>query len=125
MNKIYKIIYSKTLGCLVVASESAKCAGGKKTARRNLVSMLAVSSLLSMPVFAGALPTGGQVVSGAASISSNGSAMTVHQSTDKMIANWQSFSIGADHSVTFNQPSASSVALNRVVGQDASQVLVT
>jgi large exoprotein involved in heme utilization and adhesion len=97
----------------------------KKTARRKLVSMLAVSSLLSMPVFAGALPTGGQVVSGAASISSNGSAMTVHQSTDKMIANWQSFSIGADHSVTFNQPSASSVALNRVVGQEASQVLAT
>jgi filamentous hemagglutinin family protein len=123
MNKIYKVIYSKTLGCLVVVSESAKCSGGKKTARRKLVSLVATSSLLSMPVFAGALPTGGQVVSGAASISSNGSAMTVNQSTDKMIANWQSFSIGAGNSVTFKQPSVSSVALNRVVGQDASQIL--
>ena len=74
MNKIYKVIYSKTLGCLVVVSESAKCAGGKKTARRKLVSLVAASSLLSMPVFADNLPTGGQVVSGAASISSNGSA---------------------------------------------------
>jgi filamentous hemagglutinin family protein len=123
MNKIYKVIYSKTLGCLVVVSESAKCSGGKKTARRKLVSLVATSSLLSMPVFAGVLPTGGQVVSGAASISSNGSAMTVNQSTDKMIANWQSFSIGAGNSVTFKQPSVSSVALNRVVGQDASQIL--
>ena len=123
MNKTYKVIYSKYLGCLVVVSESAKCAGGKKNARRKLVSLVAASSLLSMPVFADDLPTGGQVVSGAASISSNGSAMTVNQSTDKMIANWQSFSIGAGNSVTFNQPSASSVALNRVVGQDASQIL--
>ncbi|MBU1297375.1 MAG: filamentous hemagglutinin N-terminal domain-containing protein, partial [Gammaproteobacteria bacterium] len=123
MNKIYKVIYSKTLGCLVVVSESAKYAGGKKTARRKLVSLVAASSLLSMPVFADNLPTGGQVVSGAASISSNGSAMTVNQSTDKMIANWQSFSVGAGNSVTFNQPSVSSVALNRVVGHDASQIL--
>ena len=49
--------------------------------------------------------------------------MTINQSSDRMIANWQSFSIGAGNSVTFNQPGASSVALNRVVGQDPSKIL--
>lgn len=69
------------------------------------------------------LPTGGQIVAGAGVITASGDTMTVTQHTDRMIANWQSFSIGAGHSVDFVQPGASSVALNRVVGQDPSQIL--
>ena len=39
-----------------------------------------------------------------------------------MIAEWQSFSIGAPETVNFYQPSASSIALNRVVGINPSQI---
>ncbi|UWU91942.1 MBG domain-containing protein [Bradyrhizobium sp. CB1015] len=81
------------------------------------------AAMLTPPLLAQTLPTGGQVVSGQATISQSGNAMTVNQSSDRMIANWQSFSIGAGSSVTFNQPGASSVALNRVVGQDPSRIL--
>lgn len=70
-----------------------------------------------------ALPTGGQVVAGSATIATNGPNMTINQSSDTMIANWKGFSIGADNSVTFNQPTAQSVALNRVIGQDPSTIL--
>ena len=37
-------------------------------------------------------------------------------------SNWQSFNVGSQQSVTFNQPSASAVTLNRVTGPDPSQI---
>lgn len=68
------------------------------------------------------LPTGGTVTVGEGSISNSGSALTVTQTSDKLAINWDSFSIGADASVHFSQPSAASVALNRVTGADASVI---
>jgi filamentous hemagglutinin family protein len=69
-----------------------------------------------------ALPTGGQVVAGTASIAQTGSAMTVNQQTDRMIAHWNSFNIGQNASVAFRQPGAASVALNRILDQNPSQI---
>nr|VFJ54259.1 MAG: filamentous hemagglutinin family N-terminal domain-containing protein [Candidatus Kentron sp. FM] len=69
-----------------------------------------------------ALPTGAQVVSGSAQIHQAGSEMTIDQGTHKLITNWQTFDIGANAGVTFNQPSTSSVALNRVSSQSPSQI---
>ena len=125
MNKIYKHIWSKTLCCLVAVSENANGSRSKKTGRRKPVALLASSSvLMAAPVFAqNVLPVDGKIVSGQGTITANGNAMTVRQSTDRMIANWQSFSIGKDAAVTFHQPDASSVALNRVVGQAPTQIL--
>ncbi|RFC46189.1 MAG: Large exoprotein involved in heme utilization or adhesion, partial [Verrucomicrobia bacterium] len=68
------------------------------------------------------LPTGGQIVSGAASISQSGSTLTVTQTTSNVATNWQSFNIGAGNTVNFVQPSASAVSLNRVVGNDVSVI---
>jgi len=48
--------------------------------------------------------------------------LTVNQASQKAIINWQSFSIGANGKVVFNQPNAQSVALNRVVGTDPSAI---
>ncbi|KAF0146858.1 MAG: filamentous hemagglutinin, partial [bacterium] len=73
----------------------------------------------------GVLPTGGQIVAGQGSISQSGTAMTITQTTQKMIATWDGFSIGARNSVAFVQPDASATALNRVLGQDPSQILGT
>jgi len=124
MNRVYGHIWSKALGRLVVTPECAGGGRGKRSRRRKRAVALMASTLLASPAFAGGtLPTGGQVVSGSATISTSGTAMTINQSSDRMIANWQSFSIGRDNAVTFNQPGASSVALNRVVGQDPSRIL--
>ncbi len=73
-------------------------------------------------VHAADLPTGGNIVAGSGSISQNGTTMTVTQDTAKMVTNWDSFSIGPGHSVHFQQPSADSVALNRVLGSDVSVI---
>jgi fibronectin-binding autotransporter adhesin len=69
-----------------------------------------------------ALPTGGQIVAGQGSIAQKGSAMTVTQGTDRMVANWNTFNIGQNASVSFQQPGAGSVALNRIQDQNPSQI---
>ncbi len=67
-------------------------------------------------------PTGGAVVEGSASISSAGNTTNINQSTNQAIINWQGFSISAQETVNFNQPSSSSVTLNRVVGNQQSVI---
>jgi filamentous hemagglutinin family protein len=70
----------------------------------------------------GARPQGGQVVAGGATIAQDTARTQVTQSTDRAAIDWRSFDIGRDHSVQFQQPSASSVTLNRVTGPDPSQI---
>ena len=66
---------------------------------------------------------GGQIVSGTGQIgSANAQALTVTQSSPKMIVDWASFNVGAGSTVTFVQPGSSSVALNRVTGPDPSTI---
>ncbi|SNS54399.1 filamentous hemagglutinin family N-terminal domain-containing protein [Noviherbaspirillum humi] len=89
---------------------------------RAFVGLFGVTNIVQAQVASNALPTGGQVSAGSASIAQTGSAMTVTQSTPKAILNWNSFDIGPSASVTFNQPSRDAVALNRVVGISPSQI---
>ncbi|WP_420225831.1 filamentous hemagglutinin N-terminal domain-containing protein [Pigmentiphaga litoralis] len=94
-------------------------------AREALVAAIlagATGSVFAAPPAVNALPTGGQVVAGQATITQAGNGMTVVQGTDKAILNWGSFNIGSQASVDFKQPGMGSVALNRVVGNDASQI---
>ena len=80
--------------------------------------------LAATPGLVVASPQGGDVVAGAAVISTPTPQGTViDQSSAKAIINWQSFSIGADEFVQFKQPDSSSVSLNRVVGVDPSIIL--
>ncbi|HYW55470.1 MAG TPA: filamentous hemagglutinin N-terminal domain-containing protein, partial [Polaromonas sp.] len=70
-----------------------------------------------------ALPADGTVVGGQATITTpTANSMVVNQVSDKAILNWQSFNIGAGQSMQFVQPSAAAVALNRVIGNDASKI---
>ena len=98
--------------------------------KQKLVKKLATPVLAGMMLFSSyntalANPSGGVVTAGAAAISTNGSTMTVNQTTNKAAINWQSFGIGSGETVRFIQPSASSVVLNRVVGGNASAIFGT
>ena len=68
------------------------------------------------------LPTGAQVTSGLANVSQSGAVMTVKQTSDKAVLQWQSFNVGAQATVRFEQPSAQSVTLNRVQDSNPSQI---
>lgn len=52
----------------------------------------------------------------------NNKEMSINQHTDKLITNWNDFSVGKGERVTFNQPGKSSIALNRVIGTNASNI---
>ncbi|TKD47272.1 filamentous hemagglutinin N-terminal domain-containing protein [Azotobacter chroococcum] len=71
-----------------------------------------------------ALPEGGMVVGGSAQIGApvNGS-LTINQASNRAAIDWQGFSIGQDERVTFQQPSADAITLNRVVGNDPSEIM--
>ncbi|WP_217426034.1 two-partner secretion domain-containing protein, partial [Polynucleobacter arcticus] len=89
----------------------------KPSARLTLALALFCASL------AQAAPVGGVVTSGTASINSAGSTTTINQSTPKAVIQWQGFNIGAGESVRFNQPSSSSIALNRIMGSDGTRIM--
>jgi filamentous hemagglutinin family protein len=82
----------------------------------------ALVAALGTHAAAPSLPTGAQTVAGAQSVSQSGTTLTVTQTSAKAATNWQSFNIGADHTVNFVQPSASAVSLNRVVGTDVAVI---
>ena len=68
-----------------------------------------------------ALPTGGKVVAGQASIGAPaGGALVVNQSSGKAIINWNGFSIGAGGKVQFDN--GSGATLNRVTGAQVSSL---
>ncbi|MFX1675679.1 filamentous hemagglutinin N-terminal domain-containing protein [Paraburkholderia sp. A2WS-5] len=68
-------------------------------------------------------PTGAQVVAGGVTVSSpSASQMNITQSTPNAIVNWNTFSIGAGEAVNIAQPSVSSALLNRVVGNNPSDI---
>ena len=84
---------------------------------------LAVSAALLPWGTAYGLPTGESVVHGDVSVARpTAQSMEISQGTQKAIVNWQSFSIGASEHVNITQLNASSVLLNRVVGNDPSQI---
>src|SRR3954463_8902674 len=68
------------------------------------------------------LPTGGQVAAGTATLTYSPNKLQIDQSSNKAILQWDSFSIGSSAWVKFSQPSASSVALNRVGGTNPSEI---
>jgi len=86
-------------------------------------SALAVAISMAFAGPAGAGPQGATVVNGQVTITQPNAGTTQVQASNGAIINWQKFSIGAGETTRFVQPSASSAVLNRVVGQEASQLL--
>ncbi|MDR5833984.1 filamentous hemagglutinin N-terminal domain-containing protein [Caballeronia sp. LZ034LL] len=66
------------------------------------------------PVDAG--PSGGRIVAGSGAIGGGGSATVIQQDSSRLAIDWNAFSTRPGESVTFNQPGANAIALNRVVG---------
>jgi filamentous hemagglutinin family protein len=78
-------------------------------------------------VLAQALPQGGKVAGGNATIQTpSANQMVINQASQRAVINWDSFNVGAGNSVQFVQPSSTAQVLNRVVGMNGStQILGT
>ncbi|WP_436143424.1 two-partner secretion domain-containing protein [Duganella sp. LjRoot269] len=68
-----------------------------------------------------ATPTLPQVVAGQATFGQQGNVYSI-TNTPNTIINWQSFSVGAGEVTRFIQQNSSSSVLNRILGQDPSQI---
>src|SRR6185369_1282861 len=84
---------------------------------------LGVLVALAFGANAHALPAGGAVSAGSASIAGGGGSMTITQASQNVAINWQTFNIGQGEAVRFVQPNSSAVALNRVLGADTSIIM--
>jgi filamentous hemagglutinin family protein len=80
-----------------------------------IAALLAPALSLAAPVIGN-----GGVTSGSATIVQTGAVTNINQSTTKASINWQSFSTKPTETVNFNQPGASSITLNRVIGNEKS-----
>jgi filamentous hemagglutinin len=62
------------------------------------------------------------VTSGSATATQSANTLTVQQNSNNAILNWAQFNVSADGKVIFNQPSATSVALNRIYQNSPSSI---
>ncbi|WP_167470029.1 filamentous hemagglutinin N-terminal domain-containing protein [Vreelandella andesensis] len=72
-----------------------------------------------------ALPVGGEVSVGSATISGDATVTNISQTTQNAAINWQAFDIASGEAVNFRQPNSSSITLNRVLGSDPSTIMGT
>ncbi len=69
-----------------------------------------------------AAPAGGNVAGGSGSINQSGLTTTINQNSSSMAINWNSFDVNQNEIVNFVQPNQSSIALNQILGNNASQI---
>ena len=131
MNLIHRSIWNDQTGTFVAVSEITRSAGKKissctaaaGTGSSFSLKILAVSLMMACGAGVHAQPVGGVVSAGSATIGGAPGNMTITQTTPNVAINWQSFGVRAGESVQFVQPGSSSVALNRVIGSDPSNIL--
>ena len=121
MNRIYRLVWSRTQQAWVPVSEisGGLARGGNKSTRSKLLA----ASLTLCTAVAQASPSDGVVTAGAGSIAQTGTTTTIHQNSQNLSLNWQSFNIAAKEIVNFVQPSASAIAVNRIFDTSATQIL--
>jgi filamentous hemagglutinin family protein len=88
--------------------------------------VLVAGVLLSISAWAGpaanALPNGGTVQAGQAAITQNLNTLNVNQTSQRAVIGWNSFNVGKDATVNFNQPNANASTLNIVNGASKSMI---
>ncbi|WP_315128709.1 GLUG motif-containing protein [Comamonas antarctica] len=131
MNHFYRVLWNRALGRFCVTSEVGR--NRSRNAARSsadhpdgcLLAQWVVGLALacSLPAWSSAgLPQGLDTMTGVAWVNTDPVRMTIRQELPKAILDWQSFNIGAGQQVIFEQPNAAAVALNRVIGTDASAI---
>lgn len=130
MNQIYRAVCNAAFGVRHAGAKNGN-AQGKSSAGKlaRSICRAAYTARVTLAVgmtgggaFAQSLPNGSAVVVGSGAIVQAGQAMTATKATAKLSAGMQSFTINAGSTVNFVRPSASTVALRRMLGSDVSVI---
>lgn len=78
-------------------------------------------SFSTTPLYA--IPNLNTVIHGNVTFDNNNSNFNINQSSNKAIINWNSFNIGENETVNFNQLNSNSIALNRIFDSNPSNIL--
>ena len=90
---------------------------------RSFLTIVLTPGLVLFPVAINANPSGAAVAAGTVNFDGMGTGnLTINQSSQTAIINWQDFSIGTGDTTTFVQPNASALAVNRVVSGNVSAI---
>ncbi len=141
MNHIYRLKRSaRTLQLLPVPETARNASKGSSGVGKtlgaivsNTLATFALSGIASLlhaqqaPPAVNQLPQGGVVTRGVANIntsttSAGNALMTVNQSSQRAVIDWNSFNVGSQAKVQFNQPGSNAVVLNQILGNNASQI---
>ncbi|VWB29367.1 GLUG motif-containing protein [Burkholderia latens] len=122
MNKTYALVWNQAQGCWSAVGETARRHGKSSGGKRLAATAVSLLGLAALPAFA--LPTGEAITAGKADIlrDADGKSMSINQHSDKLVTNWQSFDVAGGERVSFHQPGSQSIALNRVIGNNGSQI---
>ncbi|MCB2251433.1 filamentous hemagglutinin N-terminal domain-containing protein [Pseudomonas chlororaphis] len=123
MNKSYALVWNQAMGCWNVASEWTRRRGKAGRSKAVLAAGAALLGLLVQgPAFA--LPSGADIIAGEGGMhtSADGKQLTVDQQSNKLITQWNDFNVSADERVNFQQPGHDAIALNRVIGNNGSDI---
>ncbi|SEV92763.1 YDG domain-containing protein [Luteibacter sp. 329MFSha] len=128
MNRIYRLCWNAATSQWVAASELARSSrpvpstAARARAPRAASVAVAISLALGAPGLSHAGQTGGQIVGGNGSIQQGGAVTTIRQDSQRLSLNWQTFDIGANETVKFVQPGRDAIAVNRILGNKASDI---
>ena len=68
------------------------------------------------------LPSLAGVARGDVAVSAAGNTLSVNQSSDQAIIDWNTFDVGAGAAVRFNQPSAQSLTINNILSTQPAKI---
>ena len=89
--------------------------------RKSYLVCLSIALGLTADLFA--LPEGASIAHGDAKLDFSGNALQIKQASERLVIDWNGFSIGKEETVSFAQPNSLSAVLNRVVSTSPSELL--
>jgi len=142
LNHIFRTVWNQALGAMVAVAETDSSSSGSSSRRVRTaalqrppevgIGLLALSIAIAwsaLPSVAIANPTGGVAVVGQATFVNNGNKLLVTTQNgangNYSAINWQSFSIPTGSTTYFQQPTAASTSINRVVTNTPTQIFGT
>ena len=87
------------------------------------ITTIAIALLLIPHHYATSQPQLDTITSGAATIQQEATTTTITQTSHSTTLNWNSYNINQGHTITYNQPSTSSIAINNIKDTNPSQIL--